>query len=221
MVEEEMTVSIKIESNVKELNKKLGMFQKKHMPEIVADGINVVAAKSANAMRSQFAKSFDKPVSKTVKSVLVFAAKPKDLSALVFIRNKGGYGKPPSEYLEPFLSGKPKTPQKSNVIIPTKNTKTNQYGNITAGNRNKYFSNDNKYFVGVPKGFPNAGYGVWERYGRNATGSSAGAKIRMMVNLSKQQNFRKRFDFFKTVSGVVKNNMAKALDKEMRRILRR
>ena len=90
-----MTVSIKIESNVKELNKKLGMFQKKHMPEIVADGINVVAAKSANAMRSQFAKSFDKPVSKTVKSVLVFAAKPKDLSALVFIRNKGGYGKPP------------------------------------------------------------------------------------------------------------------------------
>ena len=216
-----MTIRINIESNIKQVNKKLGMFQKKHLPKIVADSINVVAVKSANAMRSQFAKGFDKPVSKTVKSPMVFPAKPKDLSALVFIKDKGGFGKKPAEYLNPFLSGEPKKPQKTNVIIPTKNTKTNQYGNITASNRNKYFTNNDKYFVGVPKGFPSAGYGVWERYGRNATGSSAGAKIRMMVNLSKQQNFRKRFDFFKTVNGVVKGNMNKVLNKQMKKIVSR
>ena len=49
-----MTVSIDIKTNAKQLEKKLGMFQKKHMPEIVSDSINEVGVKSVNAMRSQF-----------------------------------------------------------------------------------------------------------------------------------------------------------------------
>lgn len=216
-----MTVKIDIQSNIKEVQKKLNMFQKKHLPEATANAINEVGVKAVNAQRSQFAKKLHMPVTKTIKSVLLFKAKKNDLSALVFIKDIAKFGKSPAEYLKPMLEGGFKFPDKEYVSSPTKHTIINRHGNVTAGTRRKYFNNDNKYFVGVPKGFDNAKYGVWERYGRQARGDSGGFKIRKVLNLSKVQKFAKRFDFFKTINGVVSKNIDKILNKHIEKIKRR
>ena len=209
-----MTVAINIQSNVKEVNRKLGLLQKKHLPLIVSDSLNEVGVKSVNAVRSQFAKKLDRPKPDTVKSPILFKVKPNDLSALVFIKDKWNKGKAPAEYLQPMLDGGVRTPDRTYLLTPNKHTKTNKFGNITKANRTKYFNDKNKFFVGKPKGIPNAEYGVWERMG-----GKTNPKVRKVVNLAKSQRFSKRLDFFKTVRGVVTNNMSKILDKNMKRIL--
>jgi hypothetical protein len=215
-----MTVKIDVRSNANEVLKKLNVFQKKHIPLIVSDALNEVGTDAVNALRSQFAKKLDRPKPDTVKSPILFKAKPRDLSALVFIKDKWNKGKAPAEYLEPMLEGSTRLPKKNFVVTPRDVTKTNKFGNITAAQRLKYFEDKEKYFVGVPKGYPEARYGVWERYGRGSKGDSSGYRIRKVVNLAKSQRFAKRFDFFKTVNGVVKAKMNKALDRNIKRYVR-
>ncbi len=211
-----MTVKIDVRSNADEVLKKLNVFQKKHIPLIVSDALNEVGVDAVNALRSQFAKKLDRPKPDTVKSPILFKAKPKDLSALVFIKDKWNKGKAPAEYLEPMLEGSTRLPEKNFVITPRDVTKTNRFGNITKAQRSKYFEDKEKYFTGIPKGMPDAKYGIWERMGGGASGSS----IRKVVNLAKSQRFAKRFDFFKTINGVVKAKMNKALDKNMRKYVK-
>jgi hypothetical protein len=211
-----MTVKIDVRSNANEVLKKLNVFQKKHIPLIVSDALNEVGVDAVNALRSQFAKKLDRPKPDTVKSPILFKAKPKDLSALVFIKDKWNKGKAPAEYLEPMLEGSTRLPEKNFVITPRDVTKTNRFGNITKAQRTKYFEDKEKYFTGIPKGFPQAKYGIWERMGGGASGES----IRKVVNLAKSQRFAKRFDFFKTINGVVKAKMNKALDKNMRKYVK-
>lgn len=211
-----MTVKIDVRSNADEVLKKLNVFQKKHIPLIVSDALNEVGVDAVNALRSQFAKKLDRPKPDTVKSPILFKAKPKDLSALVFIKDKWNKGKAPAEYLEPMLEGSTRLPEKNFVITPRDVTKTNRFGNITKAQRTKYFEDKEKYFTGIPKGFPQAKYGIWERMGGGASGES----IRKVVNLAKSQRFAKRFDFFKTINGVVKAKMNKALDKNMRKYVK-
>lgn len=211
-----MTIQINVKANTKEVARKLSLFQKKHLPNIVSDALNEVGTDAVNALRSQFAKKLDRPKPDTVKSPILFKAKPRDLSALVFIKDKWNKGKAPAEYLEPMLEGSTRLPEKNFVITPRDVTKTNKFGNITKAQRLKYFEDKEKYFTGIPKGFPQAKYGIWERMGGGASGSS----IRKVVNLAKSQRFAKRFDFFKTVNGVVKAKMDKALDRNMKRYVR-
>lgn len=211
-----MTVKIDIRTNVKELAAELTLFQKQHLPNIVADALNEVGVDAVNAVRSQFAKKLDRPKPDTVKSPILFKAKPKDLSALVLIKDKWNKGKAPAEYLEPMLEGSTRLPDKKFVLTPRDATRTNRYGNITAAQRLKYFEDNKKYFVGIPEGYPQAKYGVWERMGGGASGTS----IRKVVNLAKSQRFAKRFDFFKTVNGIVKAKMDKALSRNMKRYVK-
>lgn len=220
-----MTVKINITSNIKEIERQLSKVEKKFLPEIIVDAVNETGVKATNAMRTQIAKNLDRPMTSTIKSVMFFPAKlsRKEFNGLVFIKNTWGKaaskGKTPAEFLKPMLEGGKKTPQRQYVMTPTKNTKTNKFGNITKANRSKYFNDKEKYFIGQPKGFPSAGFGVWERYGRKASGTGEGYRIRKVANLVKYQQFRKQLDFFKTVKGVVRNTINKSLDKNMKRIL--
>ena len=220
-----MTVKINIESNIKEVERKLSRIEKKFLPEIIVDSVNETGARATNAMRTQIAKNLDRPLASTIKSVMFFPAKlsRREFNGLVFIKNSWGKaankGRTPAEFLKPLLEGTKKQPRKEYVITPTANTKLNKFGNITAGNRAKYFNDNEKYFVGKPKGFPSATFGVWERYGRQSKGDTSGYRIRKVANLVKSQQFRKQLDFFKTVGGVVRNTINKSLDKNMKRIL--
>jgi hypothetical protein len=199
-----MTVSIKIESNVKELNKKLGIFQKKHMPEIVSDSINEVGVKSVNAMRAQLLKKLDKPTKFTYTGVRLFKAKPNDQSALVFIPDIQ------AKYLEKQFEGGMRIPERDKIPVPVDRGKLNAFGNIK-GKRTGLVKGT-KEFMGNVKGID----GVWRR-----TGGKKNPGLKLLIAFENSVFYKKRIEFYKTVTGVVQKNMDKILNKNLKRIVSR
>ena len=197
-----MTVSIKIESNVKELNKKLGIFQKKHMPEIVSDSINEVGVKSVNAMRAQLLKKLDKPTKFTYTGVRLFKAKPNDQSALVFIPDIQ------TKYLEKQFEGGMRIPERDKIPVPVDRGKLNAFGNIK-GKRTGLVKGT-KEFMGNVKGID----GVWRR-----TGGKKNPGLKLLIAFENSVFYKKRIEFYKTVTGVVQKNMDKILNKNLKRIV--
>jgi len=199
-----MTVSIDIKTNAKELEKKLGMFQKKHMPEIVSDSINEVGVKSVNAMRAQLLKKLDKPTKFTYTGVKLFKAKARDLSALVFIPDIQ------AKYLEKQFEGGLRLPEKNKIPVPVDKAKINAFGNIK-GKRTGLIKR-NTEFMGNVKGID----GVWRR-----VGGKRNPRLKLIVALESSVFYRKRIEFYKTVKGVVQNNMDKILNKNLKRVVGR
>ena len=199
-----MTVSINIKTNAKELEKKLGMFQKKHMPEIVSDSINEVGVKSVNAMRAQLLKKLDKPTKFTYTGVKLFKAKARDLSALVFIPDIQ------AKYLEKQFEGGLRLPEKNKIPVPVDKAKINAFGNIK-GKRTGLIKR-NTEFMGNVKGID----GVWRR-----VGGKRNPRLKLIVALESSVFYRKRIEFYKTVKGVVQKNMDKILNKNLKRIVGR
>ena len=199
-----MTVSINIKTNAKELEKKLGMFQKKHMPEIVSDSINEVGVKSVNAMRAQLLKKLDKPTKFTYTGVKLFKAKARDLSALVFIPDIQ------AKYLEKQFEGGLRLPEKNKIPVPVDKAKINAFGNIK-GKRTGLIKK-NTEFMGNVKGID----GVWRR-----VGGKRNPRLKLIVALESSVFYRKRIEFYKTVKGVVQKNMDKILNKNLKRVVGR
>jgi|TARA_R100000482_G_C5090947_1_gene130784 hypothetical protein len=199
-----MTIKVNIESNVKEINKKLGLFKRKHLPQITADSINEVGVKSVNAMRTQLAKKLDRPTMFTVKGVKLYKAKPNDPSALVFIPDIQ------AEYLEKQFEGGMRLPKKDKIPVPVDKTKLNAFGNIR-GKRTGLIKRSTE-FMGNVKGID----GVWRR-----VGGKRNPKLKLIVAFENSVFYRKRIEFYKTVSGVVKNNINKILNKNLRRVIGR
>jgi len=199
-----MTVSIDIKTNAKELEKKLGMFQKKHMPEIVSDSINEVGVKSVNAMRAQLLKKLDKPTKFTYTGVKLFKAKARDLSALVFIPDIQ------AKYLEKQFEGGLRLPEKNKIPVPVDKAKINAFGNIK-GKRTGLIKK-NTEFMGNVKGID----GVWRR-----VGGKRNPRLKLIVALESSVFYRKRIEFYKTVKGVVQKNMDKILNKNLKRVVGR
>jgi len=197
-----MTVSIDIKTNAKELEKKLGMFQKKHMPEIVSDSINEVGVKSVNAMRSQLLKKLDKPTKFTYTGVKLFKAKARVLSALVFIPDIQ------AKYLEKQFEGGLRLPEKNKIPVPVDKAKINAFGNIK-GKRTGLIKR-NTEFMGNVKGID----GVWRR-----VGGKRNPKLKLIVAFENSVFYRKRIEFYKTVKGVVQKNMDKILNKNLKRVV--
>ena len=199
-----MTVSIDIKTNAKELEKKLGMFQKKYMPEIVSDSINEVGVKSVNAMRAQLLKKLDKPTKFTYTGVKLFKAKARDLSALVFIPDIQ------AKYLEKQFEGGLRLPEKNKIPVPVDKAKINAFGNIK-GKRTGLIKR-NTEFMGNVKGID----GVWRR-----VGGKRNPRLKLIVALESSVFYRKRIEFYKTVKGVVQKNMDKILNKNLKRVVGR
>ena len=196
-----MTIKIDIKSNAKEVNKKLNLFQKKHLPFIVSDSINEVGVKAVNAMRSQLAKKLDRPKPFTVKGVNLFKAKPSDLSALIFIPDIQ------AKYLEKQIEGGVRLPENNKIPVPVDKAKLDNYGNIRG--RRTGLVKGNKEFIANIKGID----GVWRRVGGKRNPS-----LKLRIALENRVFYRKKIEFFKTVASVVKNNIDKILDKNIRRI---
>ena len=153
-----MTLNVSIESNIKEVTKKLNRFQKKQIPFVVSDSINEVSVKAVNAMRSQLAKNLDRPTMFTKKGVqLKFKARPRDLSALIQI--------PPiqSKYLEKQIEGGMKTADRQKIPVPYNKGILNAYGNIRG--KKSGLIRRNTEFIGTVKGID----GVWRRTGGSVT----------------------------------------------------
>lgn len=197
-----MTLNVSIESNIKEVNKKLNRFQKKQIPFVVSDSINEVSVKAVNAMRSQLAKKLDRPTMFTKKGVqLKFKARPRDLSALIQI--------PPiqSKYLEKQIEGGMKTADRQKIPVPYDKGILNAYGNIRG--KKSGLIRRNTEFIGTVKGID----GVWRR-----TGGKRNPAVKLLIGFERTVMYTKRIEFYKTVSSVVKNNINKIMAKNFSKL---
>lgn len=197
-----MTLNVSIESNIKEVTKKLNRFQKKQIPFVVSDSINEVSVKAVNAMRSQLAKKLDRPTMFTKKGVqLKFKARPRDLSALIQI--------PPiqSKYLEKQIEGGMKTADRQKIPVPYDKGILNAYGNIRG--KKSGLIRRNTEFIGTVKGID----GVWRR-----TGGKRNPAVKLLIGFERTVMYTKRIEFYKTVSSVVKNNINKIMVKNFSKL---
>lgn len=197
-----MTLNVSIESNIKEVTKKLNRFQKKQIPFVLSDSINEVSVKAVNAMRSQLAKKLDRPTMFTKKGVqLKFKARPRDLSALIQI--------PPiqSKYLEKQIEGGMKTADRQKIPVPYDKGILNAYGNIRG--KKSGLIRRNTEFIGTVKGID----GVWRR-----TGGKRNPAVKLLIGFERTVMYTKRIEFYKTVSSVVKNNINKIMAKNFSKL---
>lgn len=198
-----MTITVQIKSNEKELRKKMGLFQRKHLPKATANAINEIGAKVVNAERAQIQKKLDRPTPFTIKSVdmpVKFRAKPNDLSALVFIKNIA------QDYLKYVYEGGIESASKSKILSPVTSAggeRLNRYGNLIGLKAKKADNNKNLFFKNDA---------LWKRQGDG---------LKLIAVATKFVKHKKFLDFFKIGIGVIKKNYDKELDKQIAKAIKK
>jgi hypothetical protein len=169
--------------------------------------------------KKQTLQKFDSPTTFTQKGFRYDKAKKTNLVAVVYVDETR------EDYMKLQVDGGIRTPNKSAIVIAnSKNSNdVDKYpsGNITKGAYNKIKRNKDKYFFGKPKG--NQGSeGIWERYGRESSGTSAGQKIRQVAKLTKMGRYKALYPFEAIGNGVAfsrKNGFDSNFAKRLRRAL--
>ena len=211
---------IDVRDNIKEVTKGLSSIQKKQLPFATMLALNDTAFALHKTYKAQTKQKFDNPTSFTQKGFRVQKAKKTHLEAIVYVDEKR------ADYMKLQVDGGNRTPKKTAIIVPSSKNSNDlakyQSGNLTKGAVNKIKKQKNKYFFGIPKG--NQGSeGIWERYGRSAVGSSAGAKIRQVAKLTKMARYKALFPFQSIGMGVAfsrRNGFDKFFAKRLRYALR-
>lgn len=194
--------------------------------------------RTAQAMQTdekiELRHAFDRPTPFTVNSVFMRAATKKKLEAFVFLRDEASSGTPPVKYLVPEVYGGRRRVKRferalqsagilrsDQLTVPGKETKLNQYGNITGGaitamlsavrgssdplqNRRRGSSGKKKarqFFAGNIRksgsAFGSSGVGgIFERKGKGVV------PFLLFVQAS-EVDYSKRYDFFGVIEQVI------------------
>jgi hypothetical protein len=210
---------IDIRDNIKEVTRGLSSMQKKQIPFATMLALNDTAFALHKTYKKQTLQKFDSPTTFTQKGFRYDKAKKTNLVAVVYVDETR------EDYMKLQVDGGIRTPNKSAIVIAnSKNSNdVDKYpsGNITKGAYNKIKRNKDKYFFGKPKG--NQGSeGIWERYGRESSGTSAGQKIRQVAKLTKMGRYKALYPFEAIGNGVAfsrKNGFDSNFAKRLRRAL--
>lgn len=186
-------IEIKVTSNERELKKKMGIFQRKHLPKATAEALNAIALKVANAERAQLQKRLDRPTPFSIKSINYSRANVKHLDATIFIKDIA------AKYLHYPLSGQAENPPK-NALVPVTGGEEilNKFGNIT-GLKGKAAAR--------PKGRFFAGNYLFKR---------EGGGLKLLAVWKDQINHTKLMDFFKIGIGLITKNYDRELDRQIK-----
>ena len=188
-----------LKHNIDEVTKGMSSMQKKQIPFATMLALNDTAFALQKTYKAQTKQKFDNPTKFTQTGFAVQKAKKTDLTAIVFVTEKR------EDYMKLEIDGGVRHPKNKAIIIPNRSNSDDlakyRSGNLTKGAVNKLKKQKDKYFFGVPKG--NQGSeGIWERYGRTATGSVSGARIRQVAKLSKQAKYKALFPWTSIGNGV-------------------
>ena len=188
-----------LKHNIDEVTKGMSSMQKKQIPFATMLALNDTAFALQKTYKAQTKQKFDNPTKFTQTGFAVQKAKKTDLTAIVFVTEKR------EDYMKLEIDGGVRHPKNTAIIIPNKSNSSDlgKYasGNLTKGAVNKIKKQKAKYFFGVPKG--NQGSeGIWERYGRTATGSSSGARIRQVAKLTKHAKYKALFPWTSIGNGI-------------------
>lgn len=228
-------MDIRIRTNLKDLQKKMQIVEKKVFLKSMSEGINMTAEKVAKANNDKLKQKLNKPLKTSVNAVAVSRyAKPKtnQLTAQIIVkdyaekflkyiytgddehaRNKG--------YPSPTRDGLPKAGVSGNIQKITGGTKDGKKGKglLDRISPTKHNNRANSRFVGKPRGKGSNVYGIWERKGKKGREG-----LKLLVAFTPFIKHKKLIDFHKLSIKVVKNNLYKEINKEaikrMKRALR-
>ena len=210
-------MDIQIKTDLKQLQRKMGILSDKTFKKVISEGINFTGEKVVNAQRQMLVKKLHKPKLFTVKSIVMSQfSKPRKgrLKATVRVKDIS------AAYLYYIYTGKTEPARKRAYASPTDEgfTKSNQYGNIVTKvgllkglNKTEKSNRANSRFIGVPKGKGSKVYGVWERKGKKGREG-----LNLLVAFTPFIKHRKFIDWFKLSEKVVRNNLYKEVNKQMK-----
>ena len=192
-----MTVQISVKSNVKDIAKSLSRRHRTQVPFAASRALNDVAFSARKESNLQTNKVFKGGAVAFTRRAFKYKKSHKTrLFSEVFVGAD-------HSYMAYQIEGGTRFPDSKFVRVNTTHTKLNKYGNVTRGRMQQMINNKDKYFTGTPKGMPDAGDGIWERYGRKT--KSGGQRIRMVASFQEKASYRAKFPFEKIVQGVVEN----------------
>jgi len=187
-------MEISVRDDLKKLTRDLSRLQKKQIPFAASLAINETAENAQAALKVQAQKKLDRPTRQTIGSFRVGRRSNKNnLVRNVFILPWA------AEYLKYQIDGGVRTTRGKGTGVPF-NQKLNKFGNIPG--RKKGLVKKKKQFVATIKGIS----GVWERFGRK------GKFIRLVTAFETRVVYRKKFNFYKIVSGVVSGRFNKNMN---------
>jgi len=194
-------MNISIESNARELQKKLSLFQKKHLGRATNDAINKTLFGLRKEMMKQVVKKLDRPIVKTVEGFVVFKSKVNKLSGKLFIKDFV------ANYLKYQIDGgiRSGTP---NVAVPfTKNVKLNKFGNVPA--RRSGLIKKNTQFVGNINGVE----GIYQRMAKG--------KIKLLHGFENTVTYTSKFPYYKIAKGYINSKFDKNLNEKIKQEIAR
>ena len=216
-------MNIDIQTNIKEVTKHLNVIQKKQIPFAASVAMNKVIFGMQKAEKNKVSRVFDNPTNFTKTGFVVIKSRKDNLVAELYIQNEGN--KDRARYMQHEIDGGTRHPYKTTIVITRKSNytgRTTQAGNLSKATINKFKNNRAKYFFGRPTGMPQASEGIWERYGRESSGSAKGEKIRQVALFTKFAKYKPLFPFYETANQVVmgRGGFKRQFEKAMRMALR-
>lgn len=228
-------MDIRIRTNLKDVQKKMQIVEKKVFLKSMSEGINMTAEKVAKANNDKLKQKLNKPLKTSVNAVAVTKyAKPKinQLTAQIIVKDYA------AKFLQYIYTGDDEYARNKGYPSPTRDglSKAGVYGNIqkiTGGTKEgkkgkglldrisptKHSDRANSRFVGKPKGKGSNVYGIWERKGKKGREG-----LNLLVAFTPFIKHKKLIDFHKLSIKVVKNNLYKEINKQaikrMKRALR-
>ena len=179
-------MQISIKSNIDQVTKGLSDIQKNQIPFVASKTLNQLAQNiSRKVMPDKADKTFQGGAVPFTKRAFKYRKSTKrDLVSSVFVDPIT------HKYMTFMVSGGTRFPENRSILVSTRHSKLNRYGNIPRATLQKMINDKKKYFKGVPKGQPSAGEGIWERYGRKTS-----PRIRMVAMYKKDAQYRPLFPF--------------------------
>jgi len=218
-------MDIRIKTNLKDLQKKMQIVEKRVFLKSMSEGINMTAEKVAKANNDKLRQKLNKPMKTSVTAVAVSRyAKPKtnQLTAQIIVKD---YAKKFLKYIytgdieharrekypSPTRDGLPFAGVTGNIQKLKSNTSKGGKGTGLLKRIDKTQRNDqaNSRFMGKPRGKGSGTYGIWQRTGRKGRGG-----LKLLVAFTPFIKHKKLIDFHKLSIKVVKNNLYKEINKE-------
>jgi hypothetical protein len=191
-------MQINLEADFKRLTTNLNRIQRTQIPFAISKTLNQIAYKVAReTMPKKADETFAGGATPFTKRGFKYIKSSKNkLWADVFI------DKAQAKYMKFQIAGGTRFPEKRAILVATKKSRLNKYGNIPRGTLQQMIDDRSKFFAGKPKGKPNAPEGIWERYGRGR-GFPNGRRIRLVALYAGDAQYRPLFPFGTFTEGVV------------------
>jgi hypothetical protein len=213
-----MVLRLRIEHDLKRLQKTLSAAERRVFPAATVDALNRVAAASRKVATTAMPQHIDRPVPFTTKAILYEKASRKKLQSAVYMK------KEQAAYLKTVVEGGYRTPAPGSrfVPVPTKHVKLNKYGNLRRRGADRSLSAGhlaNTFTVG--DGDPKLSPGIYQRYAKK---KGRHTKVRQLVAFGKREWRAARFPYRRIVQESVRERFSRYLEeavaKEMEKAAR-